>query len=121
MKQTQLIALALAAPLLAVAGAPDPASPEAPVPRLQYRSVFQDTPRGVEAEATDWKKANAEVGQFPRGHADILKWEAQQGAAKPPAGAPANPAASPARAPAVAPATPAARPASAPAAGHRHP
>ena len=24
----------------------------------------------------DWRKANAAVGEFPRGHADIVKWEA---------------------------------------------
>jgi len=30
------------------------------------------------AESADWKKADAEVGQFRRGHIDILKWEAQQ-------------------------------------------
>ena len=25
-----------------------------------------------------WRDANAAVGQFPRGHADLLKWEQQQ-------------------------------------------
>ena len=25
----------------------------------------------------DWKKANAAVAEFPRGHADVLKWEQQ--------------------------------------------
>lgn len=61
--------------------APDAADPAAPAPRVQYRSVFQDTPTGVEADAQDWKKANAEVGRFPRGHADLIKWEEQ---ARPP-------------------------------------
>ena len=23
----------------------------------------------------DWRKANETVGQFPRGHADVLRWE----------------------------------------------
>lgn len=65
---------------------PDPAAssqgtgqlvnPAAPVPAVLYRSVFADTPAGVEAEQADWKKANAEVGQFTRGHVDVLKWEA---------------------------------------------
>lgn len=57
--------------------APDVADPAAPAPRAQYRSVFQDTPTGVEEQVQDWKKSNAEVGQFTRGHADLLKWEEQ--------------------------------------------
>ncbi len=51
-------------------------NPAVPVPSVLYRSVFADTPAGVEAEQVDWKKANAEVGQFKRGHVDVLKWEA---------------------------------------------
>jgi hypothetical protein len=65
---------------------------------MAYRSVFQDTPTGVEQEAQDWRKANAEVGRFPRGHIDLLKWEQAQ-----PTGTPAVPAP-------AAPATPAAAP-----------
>lgn len=49
--------------------------PAATVPPVVYLSVFADTPKGVEMQTTDWKKANAEVGQFRRGHVDILKWE----------------------------------------------
>ncbi len=49
--------------------------PAATVPAVLYRSVFVDTPAGVEMEEGDWKKANADVGQFKRGHVDILKWE----------------------------------------------
>ncbi len=56
----------------------NPANPAAPVSSVAYRSVFADTPTGVQQEAADWKRANAEVGQFRRGHVDILKWEAQQ-------------------------------------------
>ncbi len=48
------------------------------VPALIYRSVFADLPQGVEATALDWKAANAQVGQFKRGHADLLKWELEQ-------------------------------------------
>ncbi|GAA4417750.1 hypothetical protein [Acidovorax lacteus] len=35
---------------------------------------------------SDWHAANASVGAFPRGHADIVAWEAQHGAtpAEPP-------------------------------------
>ncbi len=63
------------------ATSPSVADATSPVPAVQYRSVFADTPTGVEQESVDWKKANAEVGQFRRGHVDILKWEAQQPAA----------------------------------------
>lgn len=86
-------ALAVLAP---AALAADPADPAALVPRPAYRSAFEGTPSGIEEETVDWKKANAEVGQFPRGHIDLLKWEEGQGAAAParPAGsAPARPAA----------------------------
>ena len=55
-------------------------NPTASVPAVLYRSVFADTPKGVETEELDWKKANADVGQFKRGHVDILQWEAKQGA-----------------------------------------
>ncbi len=54
---------------------PTVVDPAAPVPAVLYRSVFVDTPTGVETEEADWKKANAEVGQFRRGHVDILQWE----------------------------------------------
>jgi hypothetical protein len=30
------------------------------------------------AAATDWRRANEAVAQFPRGHADVLKWEQAQ-------------------------------------------
>jgi hypothetical protein len=89
-----LAALLAAAPALA-AWAADPADPAAAVPRVEYRSVFQGVPAGVEEETLDWKKANAQVGQFPRGHVDLLKWEEAQGGkavapAAPPASAPAG-------------------------------
>ncbi len=77
--KTSFICFGLAACLpfavIAQPQAPDPASP---VPAVLYRSVFVDTPRGVETGSVPWKAANAEVGQFTRGHIDILKWEAAQ-------------------------------------------
>lgn len=77
-----LLALLLAPPLAWAqapnTAIPDPADPAAAVPRTAYRSVFADTPTGVESGRTDWNKANAEVGQFRRGHADLLKWEEEQ-------------------------------------------
>ena len=75
---------------------PSVTNPAAAVPPVVYQSVFADTPTGVEMESADWKKANAEVGQFKRGHVDILKWEEAQGkspmAPKPMAGDAAKPA-----------------------------
>ena len=59
----------------AAASVTDPGSTVSPV---VYQSVFADTPTGVEMQSVDWKKANTEVGQFKRGHADILKWEESQ-------------------------------------------
>ena len=83
-------ATALAQSTPAPATGPDPATsirttvqvvnPAAIVPAVLYRSVFVDTPKGVETEELDWKKANADVGQFKRGHVDILQWENRQGA-----------------------------------------
>lgn len=32
----------------------------------------------VAADTDDWKGANAAVGTFPNGHADIVRWEAAQ-------------------------------------------
>jgi len=85
----------LCLPLAAIAqtSATDPAGS---VPAVLYRSVFTDTPKGVEAESLDWRAANAEVGKNLRGHMDILKWEAAQAKAQAakqpaPAGASANP------------------------------
>lgn len=54
--------------------------PRAPVPPTVYQSVFQNTPKGVETESDNWRKANEEVGKFLRGHVDILKWEEAQAA-----------------------------------------
>lgn len=53
-------------------GAADPAMPVAtPV----YRSAFGTTPIGVATDTLDWAQANADVGQFQRGHMDIVMWE----------------------------------------------
>lgn len=75
-----------ALPLLAAAAEAD--DPAAPVPRLEYRSVLPAR-AGHVAEEPDlpWRQANEEVGRFPRGHVDLLKWEQQQ--QRPPAPAPA--------------------------------
>lgn len=46
-------------------------------------------PTGVEQDRVDWKKANADVGEFRNGFVDILKWESAQDALKTPGAAPA--------------------------------
>ena len=77
-------ALLLASSTLALAQAtkpaatPLPSDPGASAPPIRYHSVFQSPGKGVEMGTVDWKKANDEVGQFPRGHVDVLKWEAGQ-------------------------------------------
>jgi hypothetical protein len=75
---SMLIASPLAWAQAPTPAAADPSDPTAAVPRVAYRSVFADTPIGVEAELADWKRANAEVGQFRRGHVDLLKWEQER-------------------------------------------
>ena len=75
--------LSASALLCAAAGAQSPADPSVTVPTVAYRSVFADTPTGVETQSLDWKRAHAEVAQFPRGHADVLKWERAQPAQNP--------------------------------------
>ena len=57
------------------AAALEVANPQAVVPPVVYRPVLSETTRGVPHETLDWKAANDEVGQFQRGHIDILKWE----------------------------------------------
>ena len=83
-------------PIATVPATASVTDPAATVPPVVYQSVFAGTPTGVEMESADWKKANAEVGQFKRGHVDILKWEEAQGkspmAPKPMAGDAAMPA-----------------------------
>ena len=51
----------------------DPAAPSA---SLHHSTL---PPSGnIVAQPGDWKAANAAVAQFPRGHADVLKWEKAQ-------------------------------------------
>lgn len=67
---------------------PDPAQADAQVPAPAYSSSLRRMPRGMDNnDTTDWKKANEEVGQFRRGHPDLLKWESGQ---RPAASAPAH-------------------------------
>jgi hypothetical protein len=86
-KKTTLLALAVCAwPVLSLAQdaskpAAAPASaadPAATVPAVQYRALFDAGPKGVVQEMDAWPAANARVGQYPRGHSDILKAEKAQ-------------------------------------------
>lgn len=61
----------------------NPADPAAAAPPPAYRSVFGDLAKGVAEGQVDWREANGDVAQFPRGHADYVKWEAQQSGAGP--------------------------------------
>ena len=83
-----LLAVAIAAGAVPVAAAPPVVDPSVPVPPVVYRSVFTDVPRGVETGSIDWSRANADVGQFRRGHVDVLKWEESEDARR---GAPTSP------------------------------
>lgn len=104
MKKTTLLALAILAwpalnqaqPVAQPPAAPGSvADPAAPVPAMSYRSVLDTASKGIVQDTDDWQAANARVGQFPRGHADLLQWEAAQGASRAPDGAAPPPATSP--------------------------
>lgn len=77
--------LALLLPTMAGAQAPamaDPAPaavPQAPHAPLVY-TPMQPQP-GADTPLADWRTAHQAVAAFPRGHADIVRWEAGQGAA----------------------------------------
>ena len=67
----------------AAALAADPGAATAPLthPAPPTPTALADLPTGQA-----WQDAHHAVGQFPRGHADIVVWEKQQGTAtKPPA------------------------------------
>ena len=63
--------------------------PSTPVPALVFKSSLAELPKGIEQSETDWKTANANVGQFQRGHIDLLQWDKDQArkSAAPSAGA----------------------------------
>ena len=111
MKKNSYLAIAIVgistfAPLTALAQAVV-TDPSATVPPVVYQSVFNESPTGVETKSVDWKKANAEVGQFKRGHVDILKWEENQLKDKPGAKPDIKPDVAPTKAaPSPAPAAP---------------
>ncbi|MDO9278163.1 MAG: hypothetical protein Q7U05_06335 [Polaromonas sp.] len=54
--------------------------PQSTVPPAVYRSTRADLPRGVEETRLDWRLSNDAVGQFKRGHIDLLRLEQQNAA-----------------------------------------
>ncbi len=51
----------------------DPASPQAPTAPLRHQAMAASG--AIVAQPGDWKEANAAVADFPRGHADVMRWE----------------------------------------------
>ena len=54
----------------------DPASPHAPTAPLHHQPIA--TGGAIVPQPGDWKEANAAVAAFPRGHADVIRWEKAQ-------------------------------------------
>lgn len=89
-----LAALLLASPAAVLAqsnpppatGAPPSASadaslPSAPTTPLAYQAIAPQPPLAEAAPtATSWRDAHGAVAAFPRGHADIVTWEARNAA-----------------------------------------
>lgn len=65
-------------PTPAVAAWLDPAAPSRPLQHLPlpHSGAVMDAPH-------DWRAAHAAVAEFPRGHADVVRWEAAQRAPQP--------------------------------------
>ncbi len=91
------LALTLAPPLGAAGPddalrAADPTTPapaaNLPLPAPQ-RVDAPESPADLERARTVWREANQRVAEFPRGHIDLLRWEAAQPREKPASGAPA--------------------------------
>lgn len=75
--------LALSAPLLGATQtlqqqAATAANPETGAPPVRYQPMAPVGASALVVEREDWKAANATVGQYPRGHMDIIKWEKAQ-------------------------------------------
>lgn len=75
--------LALLMPLLSLAQSPhstaNAAHPKAPTAPLVHLSLVPHPAPDATPSATAWLEAHDAVAAFPRGHADILAWEAGQG------------------------------------------
>jgi len=68
--------------------------PAAPVPVVPYHSAFAPVAKSEAAisagvKPADWLQANADTGRNQRGHMDVLQWETEAEAGKPPVKLPA--------------------------------
>lgn len=87
--------LALLTPLLSLAQGPtaadptaDAARPDAVTAPLIYHNLAPVPPLADAAPSPQsWREGHAAVAAFPRGHADIVAWEAKQGTSAPSAAA----------------------------------
>lgn len=62
-----------------------PSALDPSAPRLPLHHTPLPPSGTVSQEWADWREANAAVAEFPRGHMDILRWEAgQAGPSAPP-------------------------------------
>lgn len=67
-------------------------APSTPVPALVQHPLPLVGISALVRELDDWQRANATVGQYPRGHMDIVKWErAQQAGQAAPGAVPQEP------------------------------
>lgn len=65
------------------AGAADAAEPAAPAaPLVHPRFGPPEARPGATSATPTWQQANETVARFPRGHADLVAWEARQRAAE---------------------------------------
>lgn len=69
---------------------PDFLDPHAPRLLLQHLDLHQSS--ALMDKVGDWRQANAAVARFPRGHGDIVKWEAARQASREDASGPGAPA-----------------------------
>lgn len=71
----------------AFAAQPDVLDAQAPTQPLTHQAITHNGE--VVAQPGNWKAANQAVAEFPRGHADVIRWEARQQTQAPQAQQPA--------------------------------
>ncbi|AUN95810.1 TolC family protein [Pseudazoarcus pumilus] len=77
MTRTRMLVAALAAALGAAAHAAPPYDPAAAVPPPRIAPLPGPASDLPALGADDWREANDRVGAMPRGHMDVLRWEAR--------------------------------------------
>lgn len=95
MTRTRMLVAALAAALGATAHAAPPYDPAAAVPPPRIAPLPAPASELPTLGADGWREANERVGAMPRGHMDVLRWEArnqaQSDAQQAPSGKPLAP------------------------------